>query len=403
MNNHSILFVTDSISGGIGRVIRVLIQEISSNGTLCYLMCINQNVNDIIVSLDGLKCCEVIGRDCFSEFSLSISQRIKRFCVHLASTINGRIIENILYSNSDFSLVQKYYYRHYKEVLFLKGLICERKIDAVVAFLNQPIFLSLLAQSTKIKLIISERNDPNRFINTKTTMAFVRKMYPKADEMVFQSPDARQWYRENTNVKGRVIFNPIKPDLPERYVGKRKKKIVNFCRISSQKNLHLLVNSFEMFSKDHIDYELYIYGDAVGNGTEGYIESIKERISHLACQEQIHVLPAQKDIHNLINDYAMFVSSSDFEGMSNSMLEAMAIGLPTICTDCPAGGARAIIKDHENGILVPVNDAEAMCKAMCEVADNPELAEKLSINGTKLKDDLAVDKIVNQWMEIING
>ena len=85
------------------------------------------------------------------------------------------------------------------------------------------------------------------------------------------------------------------------------------------------------------------------------------------------------------------------------MLEAMAIGLPTICTDCPAGGARAIIKDHENGVLVPVNDAEAMCKAMCEVADNPELAEKLSINGTKLKEDLAVDKIVNQWMEIING
>ena len=80
---------------------------------------------------------------------------------------------------------------------------------------------------------------------------------------------------------------------------------------------------------------------------------------------------------------------------------SMAIGLPTICTDCPAGGARAIIKDHKNGILVPVNDAEAMCKAMCEVADNPELAEKLSINGLKIRDDLSVDIIVNQWMELI--
>ena len=147
----------------------------------------------------------------------------------------------------------------------------------------------------------------------------------------------------------------------------------------------------------------YIYGDAVGNGAEGYIDSVEETIAQLACKEKIHILPAQKDIHDLIKDYAMFVSSSDFEGMSNSMLEAMAIGLPTICTDCPAGGARAIIKDHENGILVPVNDAEAMCKVMREIADNPELAEKLSINGTKLKEDLAVDKIVNQWMEIING
>ena len=83
------------------------------------------------------------------------------------------------------------------------------------------------------------------------------------------------------------------------------------------------------------------------------------------------------------------------------MLEAMAIGLPTICTVCPAGGARAIIKDHENGILVPVNDVQAMADAMKEVADNPELAEKLSINGTKIREDLSVDKIVNRWMELI--
>ena len=141
----------------------------------------------------------------------------------------------------------------------------------------------------------------------------------------------------------------------------------------------------------------------MGNGAEGYVDSVKETISHLNCRERIHILPAQNDIHNLIKDYAMFVSSSDFEGMSNSMLEAMAIGLPTICTDCPAGGARAVIKDHENGVLVPVNDVQAMADAMKEVAGNPELAEKLSINGSKIREDLSVDKIVNQWMEIING
>ena len=122
----------------------------------------------------------------------------------------------------------------------------------------------------------------------------------------------------------------------------------------------------------------------------------------MACKNKIHILPAQKDIHSIIKDYAMFVSSSDFEGMSNSMLEAMAIGLPTICTDCPAGGARAVIKDHENGILVPVNDVQAMANAMKEIAGDSELAEKLSLNGTKLREELSVNKIVNQWMEIIN-
>ena len=312
------------------------------------------------------------------------------------------VISKHFSNNSDNKyLIQKYKIRNYDKINWLKIFLKKNSINTVVAFLNDPIFLFLLSKDKSTKLIISERNDPQKFEKTKTTMAFIWEMYPKADAMVFQSPDAMQWYRENTNVKGRVIFNPIKPDLPDRHIGERKKRIVNFCRISSQKNLHLLVNAFELFSKEFPDYELYIYGDAVGNGAEGYIDSVNETISHLNCQERIHILPAQKDIHDLVKDYAMFVSSSDFEGMSNSMLEAMAIGLPTICTDCPAGGARAIIKDHENGVLVPVNDAEKMCKAMCEVADNPELAEKLSINGTKVKEDLAVGKIVSQWMEII--
>jgi len=88
--------------------------------------------------------------------------------------------------------------------------------------------------------------------------------------------------------------------------------------------------------------------------------------------------------------------------MSNSMLESMATGLPTICTDCPAGGARAVIRDHENGILVPVRDAERMYLAMKELIENPALAEKLSENGSNIRNVLSVENIIEKWMEIIN-
>ena len=402
MKKKSVLFLTDSISGGVGRVVRILLQEFSSSNVNCYLMCIDQNAKDIVLSLDGVQCCEIFGEDCFHNISLNCYHRIKKVGLHLCYSIIRRL-DNLMISHSNCSPILKYYLNNYIKVLALKKIISEKKIELEIVFLNQPIFLSLLAQSSKSKLIISERNDPSQFVGTRTTMAFIRKMYPKATEMVFQSQDAMQWYQDNTSVKGRVIFNPIKPNLPERFIGDRKKKIVNFCRISSQKNLHLLVNAFELFAKEFPDYELYIYGDAVGNGAEGYIDSLKEAINKLNCKDKLFILPAQKEIHKLVKDYAMFVSSSDFEGMSNSMLEAMAIGLPTICTDCPAGGARAIINDHENGILVPVNDVKALAGAMKEVAGNPVLAGKLSVNGTKIKEELAVDKIVAQWMEIIDG
>lgn len=310
-------------------------------------------------------------------------------------------INHLLGRSEDAYLIKKYEIRNYEKVKLLKKYFSEHSSSSVIAFLNDSIFLTLLSVNSSNKVIISERNDPVQCLSSKTNVAFFKSMYQKADSMVFQSPDAMKWYNENTDVKGKVIFNPINPKLPEKHNGTRQKKIVNFCRISSQKNLGLLVNAFARFNADFPEYELYIYGDAVGNGVDGYLESIYNIIDKLDCKDKIHLLPAQSDIHNLIKDYAMFVSSSDYEGMSNSMLEAMAIGLPTICTDCPAGGARAIIKDHENGILVPVNDVEAMHKAMKEIAENEELAEKLSLNGTKLKEELSVDKIVNQWLEMI--
>ena len=99
----------------------------------------------------------------------------------------------------------------------------------------------------------------------------------------------------------------------------------------------------------------------------------------------------------------MFVSSSDYEGMSNSMLEAMALGLPVICTDCPAGGARAVIRNGENGILTPVGDANALYLAMKNLAETPDFAETLGKNAVKIRTEQSVEKIIEKWMDIING
>lgn len=298
--------------------------------------------------------------------------------------------------------VLKYYSRNYDSVSWLKNYFRNHKKSVAVAFLYDTIFLTLLAKHKTNKIIISERGDPAQSASSKTVAAFMKTEFPKADNIVFQSPDAKKWYEENTPATGTVIFNPVKSDLPEPYTGKRKKRVVNFCRISSQKNLEKLVCAFSMFHVAYPEYELDIIGDPVGNDAEGYIEKVIRKIRHLGCEKCVHIQPARKDIHEYIKDYSMFVSSSDFEGMSNSMLEAMALGLPVICTDCPAGGARAIIKDGENGLLVPVGDMVKMFQAMIKLAENPDFAEKLSQNAINVRNELSVEKIIEKWMEIIN-
>lgn len=396
--NKTYFLIKQMSGGGAERVISLLCNSLANRGYDVTLIITHQARTEAKLSTVHTGVTIISLEDEVKKTSARIQKALM-----LKARVCRRIGRAFLGKPEDDYLIKKYEIRNYDKVHWLKRCFSANEHNTLIAFLYDSIYLSLLSAQKNDRIIISERGDPRQCLSSKTNVAFFKSMFPKADMMVFQSPDAMQWYQDNTAANGKIIFNPVKPDLPDRYDGTRKKRVVNFCRISSQKNLHLLVNSFSLFVKDYPEYELYIYGDAVGNGAEGYLEDIEKNICLSGCAQKIHILPAQKNIHTVIRDYAMFVSSSDFEGMSNSMLEAMAIGLPTICTDCPAGGARAIIKDHENGILVPVNDVQALAGAMKEVAGNQVLAEKLSVNGTKIKEELAVDKIVAQWMEIIDG
>ena len=85
------------------------------------------------------------------------------------------------------------------------------------------------------------------------------------------------------------------------------------------------------------------------------------------------------------------------------MLEALAIGIPCVCTDCPIGGARMFIEDGKNGLLVPVGDAEAMADALCRMIEDKALRERCYKNGEKIRDQLAEEKIFEQWKAVLNG
>ena len=108
----------------------------------------------------------------------------------------------------------------------------------------------------------------------------------------------------------------------------------------------------------------------------------------------------KENVNDIIKDSAMFVLSSDFEGISNAMIEALALGIPTICTDCPIGGARQMIQDGKNGLLVPVGDDGALYNAMKKIIDNPQFADELAEEGKKIRLLYPEDKIVQKWLDL---
>ena len=83
------------------------------------------------------------------------------------------------------------------------------------------------------------------------------------------------------------------------------------------------------------------------------------------------------------------------------MLEAMAIGLPCVCTDCPIGGAHMMIQDGVNGLLVPVGDSNAMAAAIIRLIENVDLETRLSIEAENVKQFLDENIICKKWESLL--
>ena len=278
---------------------------------------------------------------------------------------------------------------------FLQNAIRENDIELIVSFgWQQSIYVLNVKKGSNYKWISSERNNPVLEPSTRFWRWMRDRAYRASDYLVFQTKFARDYFNLK---KSTIILNPIKECLPTQcdYYS-TDKVIVTFCRLYKQKNIPLLIDAFELFYKNHNDYRLMIYGD--GEEYCGLVEYIKKK----RLDKQITIHPFEADIHSKILNSKMYVSSSDYEGLSNSMLEAMAMGMPTIVTDCPVYGARAVIKNGLNGFIVPMSDPLALSDTMGKIADNYKLAVSIGKNAKDVTIVCNIKTVCEKWKTVID-
>lgn len=278
-----------------------------------------------------------------------------------------------------------------------KYLKTREKDIYVVMLPKTTIMLLMFRLMIKARVIAAERNDSASYSTSIANM--LKKLAPKADGWVFQTEDAKKWYGEAiSNCKSIVIPNAVNPAfIRHRYTGEKRKVIAGAGRLDSQKNFTLLIEAFSKIAEDFSDYKLTIYG----KGNEEV--SLKEFAKKLNLQDRVEFPGNIQNLAEKMERNSLFVLSSDFEGMPNALMEAMALGLPCISTDCPCGGARFLIDDGVNGLLVPVGDAEEMSKAMRRLLENQEYANRLGNEAAKISERLAPEKIYGQWEDFIKS
>lgn len=296
----------------------------------------------------------------------------------------------------------------------LKELVCIKQARDFVKEFNPDVIVPFLPLTTLCfylvnigigkKMIVSERADPyaklkgySLGIKHKIVHILMRtmKMLCLGDYMVFQTPDAQAYYGKKAYKKGIVIPNPLDTSsLPMRFEGGREKKIIAAGRFSEEKNFPMLLRAFARFRKEYPEYTLELYG-------EGGLRSQFETFCKEHNIENYVLMPGfVNDLANRMVNATMYISTSNHEGISNSMLEALGMGVPTIVTDCPVGGAKMFVKTDENGILIEMNDEEALYNAMVKIASDKEYSEKISQNAIKIREELSAEKITEKWIEV---
>ncbi len=266
----------------------------------------------------------------------------------------------------------------------------------VISFLSQPNISACYGKKKcKYKVIMAEFSSPqDEFTKDAPENKLKHKYFKLCDGFIFQTEEQKAFYSYLKKIDTKIIPNPIE-QIDVVTTGKRNKEIVNFCRLSTAKNIPLLIDAFSRLYKEYPDYKLIIYGE----GPEK--QNIQNQIKENQLETSVELKPFASNVLELICNCAMFVSSSDREGLSNSMIEAMAIGMPTICTDCPAGGARMMIRSYENGILTPVGNVESLYEAMKYMIENPDKAEQMGMQAMEVREILRKEKILDKWVNLI--
>lgn len=281
------------------------------------------------------------------------------------------------------------------KMLWLRHYIKED--DILLPFMVKVYCVTLLSLlGKKVQVIASERNDPK---TTDQPWKFLRPLLlPKASILVVQTQQIKNFFSNRIKAKIEIILNPL--DLRNCYQGDwnpDSKVVLAVGRTDQQKNYPMMIRAFKKVHEAHPEFKLEIWGSrSISEDGDTIINLIKD----IDATNYISIHGRTDNMSDLYGKAYMFVMSSNYEGLSNALIEALSSGLP--CVSTKVSGATDIIKNGENGLLVDVGDENGFCQAILRLVENPDEAGALAINAQKCRQMFSRDNICGQWEGLID-
>lgn len=320
----------------------------------------------------------------------------KGWGVHIAMVLNNKIgyelAENI--KIHDLSKRGAYIKNLIPWVIDIRALIKNVQPDVIVSFVGRINVITMCAGiGLNIPIIISERNDPANDRRSNVEVALCKMFYSKADCVVFQTHYQKEFYQGYCDDNGVIIGNPISAPI---YEGEHcSKDIIAVGKLMKQKNHPMLIKAFAEVSKKYPEKKVHIFGD-------GELQSDLEKlIASLELEETVILEGNIKDVFEQLHKHQYFVMCSEYEGLSNALLEAMLSGMTCISTNwC---GVEDVIADGINGYIVPRDDVHALVEKLEYIFSGCTNEQEVCMNAIAKGKEYQTAQIIDKWYEVIES
>ncbi len=276
----------------------------------------------------------------------------------------------------------------------LKKTIKNSKPDVIINYWFQSLYLtSFMSKKITKKIIYSERGDPGDS-EYNGLLGIIRKFaFKRTDGFVFQTKVAMQYFNKTIQSKSIVIHNPIFLKEMNFYDNSiESNKIVTVGRLHNQKNQKFLIEVFNEFLKKHPDYTLEIYGDGELK------KELEQLIASLKLSKSVKLMGTTDNVHKCILRSKMFVLTSEYEGMPNALIEAMALGIPCISSNYnPKDSVFEFINNGENGFVFEKGNKQELLYYMEKICNNSQIVDNISKESRKMLESHSAENIYSQW------
>lgn len=269
--------------------------------------------------------------------------------------------------------------------------------DVLIPFIGSVVYCTYLANLLLgKKLVFTVRNSPWRVASGR----FAQLIAKKADAIMLQNEEQAEFYPESYGKRIYIVPNPVSDKFricrKEQYA-QQLTNISAVGRLHPQKNFPLLLSAVKTLRSAYPDIRLRIYGD----GEEQ--KALEELIGQWDLTDACRLMGRTSDVEAVLKETDLFVMSSDYEGMPNALIEALAMGVPCISSDCRTG-PRSLIHDGQTGLLFKTGDLESLTEKMTWALQHPEEMNQM---GRAAREDILqtyqIERTLSSFMEMIRG